>query len=171
MSFSLLMSALGVALMASACSNGEEHTADGRLVIEYWEKWTGFERDAMKDIVDRYNESQDKVFVRFVSTSQIDRKLLLATAGGDPPDVAGFWSHTVFLYVEKGALEPLDRLMERDGVSEKDYVPSVIDGCQYRGFTWGMPSTPARTERRSRSRKLLAWRCPRASLIRFNRQR
>ncbi len=131
-----------VALLLS-CGAEAERTADGRLIIDYWEKWQGFEKQAMAAVVDKYNASQDKVFVRYVSQSQIDRKLLLATAGGNPPDVAGFWSHTIMAYAEKGALTPLDRLMARDGILREDYLPAVIEGCEYRGVTWGLPSTPA----------------------------
>jgi multiple sugar transport system substrate-binding protein len=132
--------ALGVALgaMASAAEPGE-----GRVVITYWEKWTNFEEEAMRGVVDRYNASQERIFVRFVSTSQLDRKLLLATAGGNPPDLAGFWSHTVVNYADKGALTPLDSMMKRDGVSRDQYIPAVWEGCEYRGFTWALPTTPA----------------------------
>lgn len=132
-----------VALALVSCGPAETRNDDGRIVIDYWEKWQGFEKQAMADVVDKYNASQDKVFVRYVSQSQIDRKLLLATAGGNPPDVAGFWSHTIMAYAEKGALTPLDRLIERDGIKREDYVPAVIDSCEYRGVTWGLPSTPA----------------------------
>jgi len=121
----------------------EERTSDGRLVLKYWEKWTGVEKEAMQDIVDRYNESQNEVYVDFISMSNIDQKLLLATAGGNPPDIAGFWSHTIFAYAEKGAIYPLDSLMERDGISRDDYVSSVMDAATYRGFAWGIPVTPA----------------------------
>jgi ABC-type glycerol-3-phosphate transport system substrate-binding protein len=137
----LLVIAFALALLG--CRGSSERTADGRIIIDYWEKWQGFEKDAMGEVVDRYNASQDKVFVRYISQSQIDRKLLLSAAGGNPPDVAGFWSHTVVAYAEKGALMPLDRLMERDGISRDDYLPAVIDGCEYRGFIWGLPTTPA----------------------------
>ncbi|MCB2154248.1 ABC transporter substrate-binding protein [bacterium] len=121
----------------------DDMTDDGRVKIRYWEKWTGFEKDAMEAIVDKYNASQDKVYVEFISTSQIDRKLLLATAGGNPPDIAGFWSHAMVSYAEKGVLYPLDSLMERDGLSRDDYVPSIINTCVYRDFVWGLPATPA----------------------------
>lgn len=132
-----------VGVLMVSCGRGDERTADGRLVIDYWEKWQGFEKDAMGAVVDKYNASQDKVFVRYVSQSQIDRKLLLATAGGNPPDVAGFWSHTVVAYAEKGALMPLNRLMERDGLKREDYIPSIIKTCEYKDFVWGLPTTPA----------------------------
>jgi ABC-type glycerol-3-phosphate transport system substrate-binding protein len=89
--FLSILAVVAVVCLAS-CGGEAERTADGRLIIDYWEKWQGFEKDAMAAVVDKYNASQDKVFVRYVSQSQIDRKLLLATAGGNPPDVAGFWS-------------------------------------------------------------------------------
>lgn len=141
---SILPCALALLLvLVTGCHRREETISDGRIILDYWEKWTGFEREAMERIVEDYNASQDRVFVRFISTSQIDRKLLLATAGGTPPDIAGFWSHSVVNYAEKGALFPLDRLMARDGLSIEDYIPSVIETCRHRGFTWGLPSTPA----------------------------
>lgn len=139
----MLCALLLLAAMLVSCARPEERTRDGRIILDYWEKWTGFEREAMERIVDDYNASQDRVFIRFVSTSQIDRKLLLATAGGTPPDIAGFWSHSVVNYAEKGALYPLDQLMARDGLSVEDYIPSVIETCRHRGFVWGLPSTPA----------------------------
>jgi ABC-type glycerol-3-phosphate transport system substrate-binding protein len=129
--------------LASCALRTDAPAADGRLVISYWEKWTGFEADAMQAVVDKYNASQDRVRVNYLSTSQIERKLLLATAGGNPPDVAGFWSHRLIPYAEMGALTPLDSLMRRDGISEEDYLPVVNELCEYRGFHFGLPSTPA----------------------------
>jgi ABC-type glycerol-3-phosphate transport system substrate-binding protein len=33
--------------------------------------------------------------------------------------------------------------MARDGITREDYIPAVIESCEYRGVTWGLPSTPA----------------------------
>ncbi|QDU33412.1 maltose ABC transporter periplasmic protein [Poriferisphaera corsica] len=129
--------------MLSGCGESDRYTDDGKLVIQYWEKWTGFEYDAMKAVVDKYNESQDKVFVEMLPVSQLDSKLLLATAGGNPPDVSGLWSYLVKTFSEKGALTPLDKAMAKRGISTDDYIPVLIDLCQHRGFTWGLPATPA----------------------------
>ncbi|MBI1290718.1 extracellular solute-binding protein [bacterium] len=130
-------------LLAAASAGAEADAVSQRVEITYWEKWTNFEKEAMQRVVDRYNSSQDRITVRFVSMSQIDRKLLLATAGGNPPDVAGFWSHTVVDYADRGALTPLGPLMKRDGITADQYLPSILDGCSYRGYVWGLPSTPA----------------------------
>lgn len=126
-----------------ACGAENDRRADGRIVIQYWEKWEQFEKEAMQEIVDDFNASQDDVWVNYLSVGQLDQKLLLATAGGNPPDVAGLWAWRLYSYAETGALEPLDHLMERDGISPEDYLPSIYDQLSFRGFTWGLPSTPA----------------------------
>jgi ABC-type glycerol-3-phosphate transport system substrate-binding protein len=121
----------------------EGRTSDKRITIQYWEKWTGFEDDAMQAVVDDFNRSQDRIFVKKLTVSQIDRKLMLAAAGGDPPDVAGLWSHTLPDFSEKGALTPLDKLAQQSGVKREDYIPVIWDLCRHRGFLWGLPTTPA----------------------------
>lgn len=120
-----------------------DRTADGRVIVEYWEKWEDFEKDAMRDVVDAYNASQDKVFVKFLSTGQIEQKLLLATSGGNPPDIAGFWAWRLYTYADMGALEPLNGLIARDGFDMDRYLPVIREQCEYHGFVWGLPSTPA----------------------------
>ncbi len=127
-------------VLATGC---EDERSDGPVEIQYWEKWTGFEADAMRAVVDDFNASQDRVFVKMLSVSNIDQKLLLSTAGGNPPDVVGVWTHTVPVYAEKGALTPLDKYLAEAGMGEADYIPAIWACCRHRGFTWALPATPA----------------------------
>ncbi|MCB2156840.1 ABC transporter substrate-binding protein [bacterium] len=129
--------------LTSCVREKPDRTEDGRVIVEYWEKWEDFEKDAMRAVVDKYNASQDKVFVKFLSTGQIEQKLLLATSGGNPPDVAGFWAWRLYTYADMGALEPLDGLIERDGFDMDRYLPVISEQCEHHGFIWGLPSTPA----------------------------
>lgn len=138
----VIVSGLLAGGLLSSCAE-RDRREDGRVVIEYWEKWTGFEKEAMRQIVDAYNASQDRVFVNFVSQSELDRKLLFATSGGNPPDVAGFWSNRLASFVEMGALTPLDGRMRRSGIKREDYLPRILDCGTMRGFVWGLPTTPA----------------------------
>lgn len=117
--------------------------AKERIVVNYWEKWSGSEYDAMKSIVDDFNKSQTTIYVKMLSVSTIDQKLMLATAGGNPPDVAGLWTHSLNTFSSKGALMPLDKFIKRSGIRKEDYIPVYWDMCQAYGFTWGLPSTPA----------------------------
>jgi multiple sugar transport system substrate-binding protein len=118
-------------------------TPDGRVIVRYWEKWTGFEAEAMRAVVDDFNASQERIFVKMLSVSGVDQKLLLSTAGGNPPDVAGVWTHTVPVFAEKGALTPLDGYLRDAGITQDDYIPAIWEGCRHRGFSWALPSTPA----------------------------
>lgn len=122
----------------SAAENG----GGQRVVINYWEKWTGAEAEAMQGIVNDFNRSQNRIEVRFLSVSPIDVKLLLAASSGSPPDVAGLWSFSIPDFAEKGALLPLDAALAEAGLGEAHYIPLFWELCRHRGFTWGLPSTP-----------------------------
>jgi len=115
------------------------------VVIRYWEKWTGFEADAMREIVDDFNSSQSRIFVEYSSVSQIDRRLTLAIAGGVPPDVAGIWAYNIPVYSENNALMPLRSPANEAGIREEDYLPIIWKLCSHREQLWALPSTPGNT--------------------------
>ncbi len=135
----------GLAILSlTGCKHkGDERTSDGRLIIDYWEKWTGFEDDAMQAVIDDFNASQNRLFVKKLTVGEIERKAGCAPAGGDPPDVAGVYSGTITGFSEKGALTPLDKMVQQAGIKRDDYIPVYWDMCNYHGFQWALPSTPA----------------------------
>jgi multiple sugar transport system substrate-binding protein len=114
-----------------------------RVVLQYWDKWTGIEAEAMRKVVEQYNASQSEVEVRYLSVSQIERKLMLAIAGGNPPDLAGIYSHVLSIYAENNALLPLDGLLKETDIREENYIPVYWEAVRHRGFTWGLPTTPS----------------------------
>lgn len=82
----------------------------GRVVLTYWEKWTGAEAAALQAIIDDFNAAQDRIWVHRVPVSNIQEKAMLAIAGGDAPDLIGLFSFNVPQYAEAGALLALDEL-------------------------------------------------------------
>jgi ABC-type sugar transport system permease subunit/ABC-type glycerol-3-phosphate transport system substrate-binding protein len=114
----------------------------GRTVVTYWEKWTGAEMDGMQAVVDDFNASQDRIFVEMVPTTGLDRKTMIATAGGVPPDIAGLWDENVASFAEKGILAPLDERLAKAHLGAKDYVPAIWDTLQHQGHTYALVSTP-----------------------------
>jgi multiple sugar transport system substrate-binding protein len=120
-------------------------TPDGRVVIEYWEKWTGYEEAEMRHVVDQFNETEGKkdgIFVRFMSTSSVNQKTLVATAAGTPPDVAGLWDYDVPQYAAMDALEPLDTMAAAHGITAASYQKVYWDECHYDGRLYALFSTP-----------------------------
>ena len=63
---------------------GTQDIPRGRTVLDYWEKWTRHEGDAMERIVRAYNTSQSRVWVRYIVVSDIGQKSLVSIAGGNP---------------------------------------------------------------------------------------
>ncbi len=117
----------------------------GRIVLDYWEKWTRHEGEAMRRVVDAFNASQDRYFVRYLVTADIGQKSMIAIAGGDPPDLIGLYSFNVPPYAESGALMPLDDLAPAHGVRLEQYVPGVRPvmqhDCGSRGRWWACVNT------------------------------
>jgi ABC-type glycerol-3-phosphate transport system substrate-binding protein len=114
-----------------------------RVTVVYWEKWTGSEGQAIRQIVDDFNESQDEIFVKLLNVSGMADKALLATSGGNPPDVAGLWSWAVATYADAEALTDLTEWTEANGLGEDYYIDSYYDQCVYQGRVYALPSTPA----------------------------
>src|SRR5439155_24067567 len=94
-------------------SRKTERIPDGFTVVDYWEKWTGNEATQMQQIVDDFNLTvgqEKKIFVRYLSITAVDKKTLISTAAGVPPDVAGLWDAQAAQFADLDALEPLDQL-------------------------------------------------------------
>src|ERR1700733_7894939 len=106
----------------------------GFTVVEYWEKWNGPEFLGMKQIVDDFKATvgkEKKIYVRYMSMSEIDRKTLMSIAAGVPPDIAGIWDQQVAQYAAIGAAMPLDDLAAEHGITEKTYLPVFWRGCSF----------------------------------------
>jgi multiple sugar transport system substrate-binding protein len=118
-----------------------ESVPKDRLVIDYWEKWTGREAAAMQQIVDDFNSSVGKdkgIYVRYLSTSGIDQKTLIATAGGVPPDVVGLFDPNLIQFGAAGALEPLDDLAAARGIGPNTYKEKYWEEVHYQGRLYGL---------------------------------
>lgn len=142
-----------LALLGAGCTEGRgERDAAVRHIV-YWEKWTDFEGEAMARVVDGFNEKErarakaDPAYrpieVEMVTVSNIEQKLLIASAGGNPPDLAGIYSYMTPGYADKGALTDLSGLAREAGITREQYVGRYYDLAVHRDRLWGLPTTPA----------------------------
>lgn len=137
---------LGTILLASGCRPA---VSDGKVHVLYWEKWSGFEARAMQQVVDDFNRSQNRIVVEYLSMANVNRKTIVAIAGGDPPDIAGLWLADVCSFADNAALIPLDDFIRADGQTVEKwrarYYPVYADMTTYQGRTWAAVSTPSAT--------------------------
>jgi multiple sugar transport system substrate-binding protein len=145
---------LTVALAASclwSCSAAQNKQAPRH--ITYWEKWTGFEGEAMDAVVDDFNAKEvahakvdpnyAPIEVEKVTISNVEQKLLIAIAGGNPPDLAGNYSFYVAAYADGGALMDLGPMLAKSGFDRSAYIEHYMQLGEYRGKTWAVPIVPA----------------------------
>jgi ABC-type glycerol-3-phosphate transport system substrate-binding protein len=134
---------LGAAGLAFALfgPRGEKRRTDGRIVLDYWEKWTGHEGAAMQRVVDDFNRAQDRLWVRYFSMSGIDQKAMIAIAGGNPPDIIGMGNFSIPAYAECNAILPLDELAHDAGIRREQYARAVWPMLTHRGKLWGIVNT------------------------------
>ena len=94
------------------CPRGIDSPPQNKVIVNYWEKWTGKEGEAIQSIVDDFNNTQGQkqgIFVRCLGTSDPEQKTLVSTAGGVPPDIAGLYDFDISQFASRNALLPLMR--------------------------------------------------------------
>jgi multiple sugar transport system substrate-binding protein len=137
----------------SACSKSRPGLTPRH--VTYWEKWNGFEAEAMDGVIADFNASEAAhaksdpgyapIEVEKVTISKLEQKLLIAIAGGNPPDLAGNYSFAVATYADHGALTELGPMLAKSGFDRSRYIEHFIQLGDYRGKTWALPIVPAST--------------------------
>jgi multiple sugar transport system substrate-binding protein len=138
----LILPAIGIVLFGPR--SGQNQPKD-RVIVEYWEKWTGEEGEGIQATVNDFNNTVGKekgIYVNLLSTSGIVQKTLVATAGGVPPDVAGLWEAGLAQLASLGALDSLDDLAAAHNITAATYKKVFWDECHYNGKLYALISTP-----------------------------
>jgi len=131
--------ALGV---YTAFSGPPRQARKGRTPVRLWhllsEEWL----EPLERAVGRFNESQGRydVIPLLLTGSEADSKLLLAVAGGDPPDVMLTWTQGTSVWGQSGLLQPLDRFMtaEEKRAFLAEAYPIVRKSGWYKGHLYGI---------------------------------
>lgn len=140
----LLLAAPAAALLAFGPRARHELPRD-RVVIRYWEKWSGVEAQAIRAIVNRFNATVGRergLWVDLNEISNIDERMLIATAGGDPPDVAGLYDRYIPQFAAQGALLDLTTLAPQAGIRVENFKPIWRDVGTFDGRLFGLPCAP-----------------------------
>jgi multiple sugar transport system substrate-binding protein len=138
---SSISAALIINVFCGCAPVGEEGSQREPVEVDFWVMWTGREFEAMADLVDKFNGSQDEIRVNALSVSDIQRKLLIATAGNDAPDVAMLTSDILPQFADKNALMPFSSYLDIMQVELDDYVPVFLELCSLNDELYGLPAS------------------------------
>ena len=140
----LLALALALAMILSIGSA----LADDKVTVTFWYSLSGANADCIKDIVERYNASQDKVFVDAQYQGEYDdaiNKLKAAGMGKLPCDIVHSYEIGTRFIIDSGRLKPMPDFIDADGWDTSVIEPNLLAYYTVDGKINSMPfncSTP-----------------------------
>lgn len=126
----------------------EEVDAGDRVQIVYWGSFSGVNGEAEQEVVNRFNESQDEIFVEYQfqgTYEETAQALTQALQAQQAPAVCLLSDVWWFRFYVNEMLEPLDGYIETHGLDVDDYVDSLYDEGIREGQNYWIPfarSTP-----------------------------
>lgn len=107
-----------VPMMMREMSPDPDLVIAGRSEVVFWHFWGGEDRDVVEDIVARFNDSQSEYFVRAVAMpgNNLQAKLFLSVAGGDPPDLVNQDDPVLADWGERGVIHSMEEIAPVDEV-------------------------------------------------------
>ena len=146
----VLLSASMVVGLMGACGGGDsasstnaagnsEGSGDSgeKVVINYYD-WDA----SAAAVVDRFNESQDKIEVVFTQIpDNMDKisKLDVLAMGGGEIDVFPISDGDQFSRMQNGMFAPIDEYIEADGLDLSESFGEMSKWCQWDDVTYGLP--------------------------------
>lgn len=137
----LALAGLALTACGGGGGNSGENGDEGTAEVTFWGNWTGEQAQQIEAQVDAFNAAQDEYVVTYQPQEEVEAKLLTAIAGGGVPDVVLWDRFQTTVYAARGALMPLNDLIEEDGIDLTDFYESAVDELTVDGNVYGIPLT------------------------------
>ena len=126
----LLLAGLAVGGWVARRNNPRAAAMDSRQEVVFWHFWGGADREVVEDVVNRFNDSQARFRVRAVAMpgNNLQAKLFLSIAGGDPPDIVNQDDPVVGEWASRGFILPLDEIATAEDVRRLIRLCSRLPG-------------------------------------------
>lgn len=94
-------------------------------------------RDVFQKLVNKFNQTHTTIKVESVYAEGLP-KVLTAVVGNVPPDILTFYPQVTGQFVELGAIQPLDKWLEKSPV-KSEVFPSLFEELRLNSQTWSIP--------------------------------
>lgn len=141
------LSLLVIVGLLAACSGGKNRGGndvkipDGATEIVMWNLFGGGDAEYMKNIVDKFNESQSDYFVNNIMQEHGEyyTKLLTSIGAGKGPDFGIAHTYVLPELINEGLITELDTLGEEVGVNWDEFNQNVLDATIFDGSHYAVP--------------------------------
>jgi multiple sugar transport system substrate-binding protein len=89
-----------------------------RVVVHFWHGMGGVLGDVLHEMIDKYNQSQDKVYIKsqhMGSYAALNQKIIASVLAGNPPDMAQSYENWTAKLLLGDAVEKLNSYVEKEG--------------------------------------------------------
>lgn len=114
---------------------------DGRTTITFWNGFTGPDRPAVEALVERFNESQDEVFVEMtiMPWDSLYQTLLGALSTNEGPDLIGVNYNYVPVYASSGYVSDLSDYIGEGNLDPQNWPEALVQQLQYEDTFYAVP--------------------------------
>ena len=112
-----------------------------RVTISFWNGFTGGDGPAMRDLVAKFNDSQDRITVEqnTVQWAQYYQRVVAAIHAGRGPDVGAMHLEQLATQAARQTVNPLDDVLDELGLSADQFPEQVWEGGVVDGVRYGVP--------------------------------
>jgi multiple sugar transport system substrate-binding protein len=107
--------------------------------VTMWYNWASVEEEILLSLVEKYNKMQTDIVIEAVKEDH--NKLLVAIAGGAPPDVSQVPGESIFDMAQRNLLLPLPPFVQQNPAIKDLASVKIMEGS-YEGKLYGMPVFP-----------------------------
>lgn len=120
---------------------GDDTNADGKVVLDFWNGFTGPDGPALQQVVDDFNASQDEIEVKtnIMPWDTLYQKVLTSVASNDGPDIIAMSATRMPQFASEGLFMPLDDYYD-DAANESDALTAAaVEASMFEGQNYGVP--------------------------------
>ncbi|HWS51844.1 MAG TPA: ABC transporter substrate-binding protein [Microbacterium sp.] len=120
---------------------GGDTNADGKIVLDFWNGFTGPDGPALQQVVDDFNASQDEIEVKtnIMPWDTLYQKVLTSVAGSNGPDIIAMSATRLPQFADEGLFMPVDDFYEDPEHDTDALTESAIEASMFDGANYGVP--------------------------------
>lgn len=111
--------------------------AEGKTTVVFWNPWTGGDGEALQALVDKFNASQDEVYVDMTRTTSFGDMLQTSLPTGEAADLVLLNNNDLNRY--DGYLRDMGDIWANTSLKEEDFAPAYLDMGRNNGVLYGIP--------------------------------
>ncbi len=111
------------------------------LQLVFWGGWTGPDGNVMRQLVAEYNSSHSDVHVTLTTMqwTPLFTKFLVASRGGQSPNILAMHGPDVPEFASYGLLTPIGNVIKEAGFNSSQFAPAAWSGTFYEGKQYAFP--------------------------------